>query len=347
MRQISTICLSVLILVIAVSIPSHAQLQIWTSASELSTIPMSGPAWDAVLRAANQNTSYPDVSNQDDSTNVNVLAAAIVYARTGEASYRDKVVAACQQLAAAGKPAGRTLAWARETGAYALAADLVGYRTTEWEQWLRNMAEVYVAEDGKTLRQMYFQRPNNWGSHAFGALCAIYRYLQDTVSLTRIRDYWAQGVNGPNPGFKFGDLSWQSDPLSPRLINPVGSIKNGFNLDGIIPDDMRRGGSFQIPPNFTGYPWEYMQGQVMAARILERAGMPIWSVGANALYRAAYALQVRLALLYSGWAATGDDEWMLPFLDRAYGTNWSTTGTHSRMWGAGKNVGWAYITLAK
>jgi hypothetical protein len=110
---------------------------------------------------------------------------------------------------------------------------------------------------------------------------------------------------------------------------------NGVNVDGLIPDDMQRGGPFQVPPEVTNYPWEHMQGLVMAARILERRGLPIWNAGDDAIYRAAYAMQVRLESEYGGWKATADDLWMLPF-DAAYGptglTRCSTTAS-----GKGKN----------
>jgi hypothetical protein len=120
-------------------------------------------------------------------------------------------------------------------------------------------------------------------------------------------------------------------------------MKDGMNIDGVIPDDMRRGGEFHAPPQHTYYPWEFMQGVIMAARILDRAGLPIWDAGDKAIYRAANCLQVRFERAYGGWAASGDDEWMLPFLDTAYGTNWSSAGDQRRLWGAGKNVGFPYV----
>lgn len=324
---------------------NFVSIGIWTSAAELANIPMSGPAWDAVLNGANQDCSHPDVANQNDNTNVYVLAAAIVYARTGEVRYKNKVINACKKLVARGDPDSSSLAWARETGAYAMAADLVEYKTPAFAAWLRNMAEGYVDDNNLTLRETFVTRPNNWGAQAFASLCAIYRYLGDNATLTQIRNYWVQGVLGPNPGFKYGNASWHVDPSDLRLINPKGAIKNGLNIDGVMPDDMRRGGPFQNPPGHTNYAWGFMQGQIMAARILERAGMPIWAVGDSALYRAAYCLQVQFENLYGGWAASGDDEWMLPFLDQVYGTRWTQQQKH--VWEHGKNVGWGYVTLSK
>ena len=338
--------LSILPLVVLAATSCFAQIGIWTSAAELKTIPASGPAWDVVLLGASQDCANPNVANQDDNTNVYVLAAAIVYARTADSRYKNKVVAACDKLVAKGNPGGLTLAWGREVGAFAMAADLVGYRTPAFETWLRNMAEVYKDDEGNTLQKTFKRRANNWGSHAFGALCAIYRYLNDKAALTAIREYWSKGVTGPNPGYKFGDdISWHADEKNLRLFNPKGAIKKSINLDGAMPDDLRRGGKLQNPPGYTNYAWGFMQGQVMAARILERAGTPIWAVGDSALYRAAYCLQVRFEKLYGDWAAHGDDEWLLPFLDKAYGTQW--TQQQKKLWQHGKNAGWGYVTLSK
>lgn len=318
--------------------PPTETVGIWTSREELQVLPMHGPAWDAVWAAAHQEMSRPDVGDKDDRTNTRVLAAAIVYARTDQARFRENVVQAIEHLVAHGKPTGRTLAWARETGAYAMAADLVDYRTPEFESWLRHVADVWEGGDGRTLRRMFRRRPNNWGAHAFGTLCAIDAYLGELDRLGALRKYWIQGVVGPNPGYRFGDdVSWHADPTDLRLINPAGARIDGFPVGGFVPDDMRRGASFRVPPAYTGYVWEVMQGHIMAARILERFGMPIWEVGDRALYRAAHALQVQLG---GRWRATGDDRWMLPFLNHAYGTQWSSGPD---VWGHGKNTGWIYV----
>jgi len=355
MRASSKIDLLILLLIVSWS-SAFAQIGIWTSAEELAEKPMSGLPWEKLKTAADEaDPNKAFVSDQDNNNNAQILAAAIVYARTGDETYRAKVTAACGNLAGEGYPAlapgiaendNRTLAWARETGAYALAADLAGYRTPEFEAWLRNMAEVYVAADDRTLLYMFHLRPNNWGIHAFGSLCAIYAYLQDTTSLAAVRDYWIQAVVGPKPGtLDYGDdLSWHVDVNNLRLINPKGAVKQGLNIDGITPDDMRRNGSFNNPPpaSSTTYHWGVLQGTVSGARILERSGMPIWDEADSAIYRAGYALQVRWENGFGGWKAEGDDLWLLPFFDDAYGTNWSE-GQPTRVWKHGKNAGWPYV----
>jgi len=132
------------------------------------------------------------------------------------------------------------------------------------------------------------------------------------------------------------------DQTDLRLINPKGAEKRGLNIDGIMPDDMRRGTSFRNPPVHTGYAWEALQGIVSGARILERSGLSIWEVADSAIYRAGYALQVRWENEFGGWKAEGDDLWLLPFFDETYGTDWSA-GQPERVWQHGKNTGWSYV----
>jgi hypothetical protein len=324
-----------------------AEIGLWTSSAELASKPTFGEPWQAVVDAADAvNPNAASVSNQDSNNNVEILAAAIAFARNGNQVYRNKVVTACELLVAGGNPGDRTLAWARETGAYALAADLVDYRTPDFELWLRNMAEGYIASDNRTMLEMFYARPNNWGTMGFGSLCAIYGFLQDTTRLDQIKNYWIQSVLGPKPAaLNYGDdLSWHVDQNNLRLVNPKGSVKEGLNIDGVIPDDMRRNGSFSNPPPVptTSYHWEVLQGIVMGARILDRLGMGIWAVSDSAIYRAVYILQVEWENAFGNWKAEGDDLWMLPFIDEVYGTNY-TIGQPSRVWEHGKNTGWPYV----
>ena len=326
---------------------------IWSSRAELALLPMTGPGWNAVLADASKDTSNPDVGNQNDNTNCYVLAAAIVAERLAAAGetdeavrYRKKVVDAVEKIVRDGQPDGsRTLAWGREIGAYVMAADLVGYRTEAFENYLKDAADKWICSDRhQTLHEMTLERPNNWGAMGFGTMCAIYTYLGDKNSLQTIRDIWMTTIVGPSAkSFRYGaDLSWQADPKNPMVINPAGSSKEGLSLDGLQPEEMRRGAPFttqNITP--TGYPFEALQGWIMAARILERQGMPIWEEGDRALYRAVYALQVYLTERYgTSWSFSGDDLWMLEFVDRVYGSDFAK---NKQVWGHGKNAGYPYV----
>lgn len=326
---------------------------IWSSRAELALLPMTGPGWREVLTDASKDTSHPDVGNQDDNTNCYVLAAAIVSERLAAAgssdeaaAYRKKVVDAVERIVRDGQPEGsRTLAWGREISAYAMAADLVGYRTEAFERYLKEAADGWICSARhQTLHEMTLTRPNNWGSMGLGTMCAIYAYLGDQNALHTIRDIWMTTLNGPSAeGFKYGDdLSWQADPSRPMIINPAGTVKEGLSLDGLQPEEMRRGAPFSARDiAATGYPFEALQGWIMAARILERQGMPIWEEGDRALYRAVYALQVYLTERCGpSWAFAGDDLWILEFVDRAYGSDFAK---NQNVWGHGKNAGYPYV----
>lgn len=179
-----------MVLILVPSAVAAQSLGLWTSPAELARIPAAGCAWEEVLDAADAvDAAEATVADQESDNNVEILAAAIVWARTGTESYRTKVTTAVDNLVATGYPGDRTLAWARETGAYALAADLVGYHPAAFETWLRNIAEVWVDENDDTLLAMYLRRPNNWGAHGFGSLTAIYAYLEDDTLLAEVRDH--------------------------------------------------------------------------------------------------------------------------------------------------------------
>jgi hypothetical protein len=98
---------------------------------------------------------------------------------------------------------------------------------------------------------------------------------------------------------------------------------------------MRRAGRFRWPPRDTGYPWEGLQGAIVLAELLSRAGYPAWDWEEQALLRA-------VEFLYEiGWPAEGDDEWQIWLINHAYGTNFpAETATNP-----GKNMGWTDWTF--
>ncbi len=300
--------------------------------AELATLPVSGPAWTVLLAEADKITGPPNVSNKDDSVNVRVLAKALAFARIGGERYRSDVIAAC--VAAIGTEAGgRTLALGRELLAYVIAADIVklpGPENTAFKNWLRQVRARDL--QGRTLQTTHEDRPNNWGTNAGATRAAIALYLEDWQDLARTALVF-KGYLGDRAAyaeFDYGELSWQHDPLQPVGINPKGATKDGYSIDGVMPDDMRRGASFQVPPAFTGYPWGALQGVVVLAEILYRAGYDSWSWEEQAILRSVQFLQDL------GWEATGDDTWIPWMINLRYGTNIKArTPTIS-----GKNFGW-------
>ena len=153
--------------------PHSASKGIWISREEISKLPTSGEAWQNVKSAADESTDSPNISDQNDPTNVRVMAKALVYVRTGDERYRQDVIAAC--MAAIGtEKGGRTLAMGRELIAYVIAADLVDMpadKDQTFRTWLRETLTETLS--GQTLISTHEGRPNNWGTHAGGSRLAV------------------------------------------------------------------------------------------------------------------------------------------------------------------------------
>jgi len=311
---------------------------IWASPRELVGLPTSGAAWNSLRAEADRPAGLPLVSNQDDDTDVRVLAKALVYARTGEEVYRQEVIAACR-AAIDTELGGRTLALGRNLVGYVCAADLVDLPDdvdVPFRDWLERCRSEVL--DGKTLVSTHEERPNNWGTHAGASRAAIAVYLSDPVELercARVFRGWL-GDRSAYAGFQFGALDWQADPARPVGINPPGAMRDGHPIDGVLPDDQRRSGVFLWPPPKENYVWEALQGALVQAAILSRAGYDVWEWSDQALLRA-------VTWLYAScdFSATGDDTWLPPLVNAYYGSDFPAPVPSS----PGKNMGWTDWTL--
>jgi hypothetical protein len=206
-----------------------------------------------------------------------------------------------------------------------IAADLIGLAAHDggldarFRDWLRGVRTENLS--GDTLVSTHEGRPNNWGTMAGAARIAASAYLGDTADLQRAATVFRGwlGDRSAYTGFSYGDVSYQADPSAPVGVNPAGATKQGVSIDGALPDDMRRGCSFQPQPCFTDYAWEALQGVVVQAELLFRAGYDAWGWSDQAVLRAARYLQ-GLDARYGGWWAQGDDSWQPWLINRAYGT---------------------------
>jgi hypothetical protein len=313
------------------------------STAAIRELPTSGTAWTNLLKYATATDGTPDIADQDSYNDVHTLAEALVFARTGTESFRTRALANLH-AAVGTEVGGRSLALARNLPSYVIAADLVNldavdatFNTNVFRPWLRSLLSKTMS-DGKTLRQINEQRPNNWGTHAGAARAAIAVYLGDATELARTAQVF-QGWLGDRAayaGFKYGELSWQADPTRPVAIDAPGSTKvyDGatINLDGALPDEMRRGDTFRWLPTYTGYPWEAMQGAVLQAEILHHNGFDTWNWSNKALYRAA-----RFLNSVAKWPAVGDDRWQPWLIDARTGATLPRSLTTT----PGKNFGFA------
>jgi hypothetical protein len=325
--------------------PGQSTKGIWISAEELSRLPTSGAAWEQLLNTADQPAGSPDLSNQDSDVNTRILAKALVYARIQQPRYREDVAKAIEAITYNNtENGGRTLALGRELAAYVISADLIdlaGYNPGldfQFRQKLRQLLTKTL--DGSTLQETHELRANNWGTHAGASRAAIAVYLGDQVELERVAQVFHGylGNSSMYNGFEFGDdLSWQANPRTPLGVNPVGASKVGHSIDGALPEEMRRGGSFRWPPASTGYPWEGLQGAIVQAEILSRAGYPVWQWQDKAILRA-------VQFLYRiGWEPVNDDTWQIWLINHAYGSDFAADPVAQ----PGKNMGWTHWTHSR
>jgi Alginate lyase len=327
--------------------PTGSSTGIWISPAEIAQLPMSGPAWTQLKATADGSLGTPMISDQNSDHDVNTLAVALVYARTGNAAYRTKAANAI--VSAIGTEAGgRTLALGRNLVSYVIAADLIDLKSynAAMDQRFRAWLSAVRTEtlDGGTLISTHEKRPNNWGTHAGASRVAADMYLGDTADLNRAATVFKGwlGDRSAYAGFSYGDLSWQANASAPVGINPAGAIKSGHLIDGALPDDMRRGCSFQWPPCATNYPWGAMEGASVQARLLSRAGFDSWNWSNKAMLRATQFL-FNLNKEVGGWWATGDDEWQPWVINKAYGTSFPAASPAN----SGKNMGWTDWTFGR
>ncbi len=307
---------------------------IWVSSERLTKCPTSGSAWNRLKKAASEPVSFLALDKQHSRANVQIMAKALVYAKTGEERYRKEVVSACMMIIGTER-GGTALALGKQLIAYVLAADLVGLPEEEklrFRGWLRDCLS-YRFKSGKTLRSTHEHRPNNWGTLAGASRLTVAVYLEDMEEVkncAKIFEGWL-GNRSIYADFKYKDCSWQAKPLSPVGINPKGAIKNGHSIDGVLPDDQRRCGSFQWPPPKNNYVYTALQGAVAQAVILSRCGYPVWNWEDKALLRA-------FKWLYdvAEYLAEGNDMWMLFVINHAYDESFPAPFPDK----PGKNVAW-------
>jgi len=283
---------------------------ILVSKAEIMALPMAGAAWSRLLVWASKSISTTAMlSNQDSAANVTTLACAIVAVRKGDAAMRSKVITALKALK--GQSLDRALALGREIGAYAIASDIVGATDLEvgYDQKAFYLGKTTQATTGgpSSLLACAKQRPNNWGTHAMGALAVIYAKYGTAAQLDelyKIVKGWL-GDRAAYAGFTYGDKSWQFDANAPVGVNKKGATKQGVNIDGVLPDDQRRAGPFTTGdiPN-ENYVYEALQGALLAALVLERTGRKVASLSDEALYRA-----YRWLVDVNKFPVEGDDTW--------------------------------------
>lgn len=354
-------CFAPLVAAIALALAAPATAQgpaapglrpgIWISTAELRRLPERGPAWRRLEQIARREPGHPDLSNKDDEDDTNALAAALVAARTRDGGLRRKAARLVAQ-AIGTERGGRTLALGRGLVSYVIAADLIDLRRLDPEtdaafrEWLRTVRFERLRPGSRpTLVATHEVAPNNWGTHAGASRIAADIYLGDTADLARaaavVKGYL--GDRAAYHAFRYGDdLSWQADASRPVGVNPAGAVRDGQDVGGALPDDMRRGCARRSPPCPTGYPWEAMQGAVVEAELLSRQGYDAWHWGDRALERAArFLIDTSRRYDEPAFAPRGNDVWVAWLLNRRYGLRLPASAPTR----PGRGVGWTDWTM--
>lgn len=313
--------------------PPSAGSGILMSPADLAKLPMTGSAWSRLKSTADGSLGVPNISDQESQHDTKTLAAALAYARTGQASYRTKAADAIMSAIGTEK-GGRTLALARNLVSYVIAADLINLKSydagkdQQFRSWLSAVRNATL--DGKTLISTHNLRPNNWGTHAGASRIAADLYLDDKADLAKAAQVFKGwlGDRTAYAGFTYGILDWQADPSKPVGINPKGATLNGRNVDGVLPDDQRRASGFSWPAPKENYVWEALQGAVVQAELLSHAGYDAWNWSDRAMWRA-----VNWEYNVNGFQATGDDTFEIYIVNHAYGSSFPVGAANT-----GKNM---------
>lgn len=262
-------------------------------ADDLMALPTSGPEWDAMLAVADGDLGEIDLADQTNTNAGRLLAAALVYARTGQPDYRDRVVRYLRQLPTADLGDAWVNSVARQVGGYAIAADLVDYRDpafVEWMDWLRTHDlggnEVWYA-----ITHTSEVSAHNWGAWALASRVAISAFLGDEADLAAAANIF-RGFTGEREYYDdfeftdYADPTWACGP--PEEWVPINPADCG-SRSGAVLDDISRSPGEYPRTNETGimYSWGNLGGSVVTARVLYHAGYrDVYEWGDRALLRA-------------------------------------------------------------
>ncbi len=225
--------------------------------AELMAKPTSGAGWTFLKSQADAVWEAPDLSKLNTKTPAMVMAAGLVYARTGETKYRDKVLAAVKAVAGTEAKATEVLPFARNVFGYVVAANLVGMPldtvTNNGQTWRGFLEAARTKQFPGNTRWISLEKTSgdsasNWNAYALSSHLAISVALGDTAAVARditIYRRFLGDITSPWPAFaptagytwNGNGRTWDMTPTLQRGINPdkPGDARSG----AIILDAMR------------------------------------------------------------------------------------------------------------
>jgi hypothetical protein len=282
---------------------------IWLSPDEIAVLPTETEAFQRLEERASRDIRLEDISNQDSRTPSHLMEVALVAACHDDARLRtivrDAIVAGIgtEDGDTGGHRArNRPLGIGRNLPGYVIAADLIGLRSFDrpandrFRAWLDQLRTKKVAGADWSLAEVEPLDHSNWGAHISAAMTVTNLYLEDETAIRTSADILRGWLGDPEgrQDWEYDtdrhDYSWMCHyPDVDRFlpVNPAGCEREGMAIDGIIPIDMQRGGGFRVPPRYTQYPRESLQGRTVQAELLYRAGYDTWTWADRALLRIA------------------------------------------------------------
>ena len=328
--------------------------------AQIAALPTSGAAWTFLNDQANLNTPGPiSLGSYNDPARAwarETMARALRWKRLGNTVDRDAVHNRCAQiintqgdLGAQGATDSRNqiLATARAIAAYVFAAELTGYRTTAWVNWLTALPTTTIGTHGrwKTLQGASRDTISNQGWYYTASRMAIARYLGDTATLNECvalvraafegRAHWPASAggtyffnsaanDGTNPAARVTWFDPGASTSSWLAVNPTNAATAA--KAGIPGEDASRSGE---PSGYFAYPNmdetgkmymnEGFMTMLLCCLLVQDAGFPeVWTWGNSAPRRVAERLSASGWEFYTFYSFVS--EWV-PFLVRAkYGT---------------------------
>ncbi len=311
--------------------------------AELMSKPTSGAGWDFLTRQADSVWEAPDLSAPNTKNPGRVLAAALVYARTGDLSYRDKVIAAVRQLPGTEASADIVLPLARNLFGYVMAADLVGMpldtvtaNGQTWQEFLRGARDLEFPGNTRwlTLEKTAGDTAGNWNAYALSSHLAVSIVLGDEAAVARditIFRRFLGDTTSPWPAFKptsghawnGNGSTWDMTPTLQRGINPA------------VPGDRRSGAIIIDVSRHTVYPSvrcctvdlagrayteESLDGLLAVAMVLKARGSDFTDFEDQALRRA-----YEFLLANGGPSGYSNGRYLAPAINAWYGTSHDTS----------------------
>lgn len=324
--------------------------------AELMAKPTSGPGWDYMKQVVDQPWETPRLGNGRVRVHTRVLGAALIYARTGDVTYRDKVINALKQIpgsytASSESDGGSSLLdTARTTYAYVMAADLIGFSQSTvcnngqtWRQFLEEVRtkEITGNTRWKTLEFTSQDSASNWGTYALSSHLAVSIALNDTAAISRNTEIFKRYLGdttstappfNPSSSYKYNDngATWDMTPTLQRGINPdvAGDRRSGSLVEDLMRSDYDFGAFYvQSVPCCTVYPTgrlyqaEIFDG-LLAINMLFKARSNDYKDFQNQAIRRAFDFYMRNGGPYD--PNSGD---YLPIaINKWYGTNYEVVG---------------------